>query len=535
MKIRRKKLIEVALGKRKAELVIKDAEYLNVYTGEILHGDIAITDGIIAGIGDYAGEKSYFADGLIVPGFIDGHVHIESSMATPEEFAIEAFKHGTTTAICDPHEIANVAGEYGINFMLKNAERAKIDFKFMLPSCVPATSLDENNFVLTHKKLKALYGNKSVIGLAEVMDVNSVLDLNDDMLSKIDFALSRAKIIDGHAPSLTGKPLNAYVGVGITSDHECSSYDEAFSKLRLGQFIMIRQGTAARNLKDLLPLIDKYYDMCMFVTDDMHPETLCSGYIDRIVKDAVLLGADKIKVLIAATLTPARYFGLNDRGAVAPGKRADLIVLNRNLDVKDVFVSKKQSVCEKTAWNFNSFNVDPIKTADLKCDSSEIIGLVPGQLLTNNLGFADGIDVNRDIVKLFTAERYHGTGHRAACYLHGYGIKFGAVATSIAHDSHNIIAVGFDDAIIKAVNELIRIGGGIVVTDGKQIKSLQLEIGGIMSTMTVSELRERMEKLKEFAYRLGVSKEIDPFMTLSFLSLPVIPSIRLLPSGVVKL
>lgn len=519
----------VALGEKKAELVIKDARYLNVFTGEILKGDIAIENGYIVGIGDYEGEKSYYTDGLVIPGFIDGHVHIESSMATPRNFAAEAKKHGTTTVVCDPHEIANVAGEYGIEFMLKSAACADIDFKFMLPSCVPATPLDQNYKALDAKELHKLYKAKDVIGLAEVMDVGAVISGNDDMYRKIKDALSRGYRVDGHAPSLCGKPLNAYVMSGISSDHECTAMSEALEKLRLGQFIMIRQGTAAHNLRELLPLIDKYYNRCMFVTDDLHPEGLMKGHIDSIVREAVSLGADKIKTLISATYVPAMYFGLDDRGAIAPGRRADLAVLSEELFVIDSFFGGKPKSRRAPKWEFSSFDVKPIELSDIKCEKG-VIGLVPGQLLTRNLG-----DNYGDCVKLLCVERHHGTGHKAACYLSGYGIKEGAVATSIAHDSHNIIAAGSDEYIVKAVNKLIEMGGGIVVVGKEKTMTLPLEIGGIMSEKSVKELATELEEIKNFAYSLGVSRDIDPFMTLSFLSLPVIPEIRLLPSGIVKI
>ncbi len=525
------KLINVALGKQKAELVIKDAKYLNVYTGEILRGDIAVQDGYIAGIGEYDGKKTYYTDGLVIPGFIDGHVHIESSMATPSSFAAEAIKHGTTTVVCDPHEIANVAGEYGINFMINDSLGLDVDFKFMLPSCVPSTSLDESYKPLKANDLKPFYKSKSVIGLAEVMDSYAVIGGDKDMLKKISDAQAAGKAVDGHAPCLSGKALNAYVAAGIGSDHECTTYDEALEKLRLGQFVMVRQGTAAHNLADLLPLVNAYPDRCMFVTDDLHPELLAGeGHIDRIVREAVKLGADKIKALTAATLTPARYFGLNDRGAIAPGLRADLAILDENLFVKDAFSGGKKSKRSPQEWSFSSFNVSPITESDVKNADRQVISLCKGQLITEDGGQAKG-----DEVKLFCYERHHATGHKAACYLSGYGIKKGAVATSIAHDSHNIIAAGYDKDIVTAVNELIKIGGGIVVTDGKTVKSLPLEIGGIMSAKSVESLAKELDEIKQFAFSLGINDGIDPFMTLSFLSLPVIPFVRLLPTGVVKL
>ncbi len=528
--------LSASLGQTKAELVIKNARYLNVYTGEILRADIALDGGFIVGIGEYEGKKTYYTDGLIVPGFIDGHIHIESSMTTPKNFAVEALRHGTTTVVCDPHEIANVAGEYGINFMINNGQNADIDFKFMLPSCVPATPLDFNYKTLNASDLKKLYRKSDVIGLAEVMDVNSVLDGSEDMTNKIEDARKRGKRVDGHAPGLSGKALNAYVMSGIQSDHECTTITEALEKLRLGQYIMIRQGTAAHNLRELLPLIDRYYNRCMFVTDDLHPEGLIKGHIDRIVREAVSLGADKIKALTCATLTPACCFRLDDRGAISPGKRADLVVLDDDLNVIDVFFGGKQHRrVKEQKWEFDSFASSPISLSDLCCGKREVIGLVPGQLLTEYRGTADGVKENGEIVKLFCKERHHGTGHKAACYLSGYGISEGAVATSIAHDSHNIIAAGYDEDIVTAVNALIKVGGGIAVAGRGKVMTLPLEIGGIMSDKPIKELAEKLDKIKEFAYSLGVSRDIDPFMTLSFLSLPVIPSVRLLPSGVVKL
>ena len=530
------KITQVALGKQKAELVIKNAKYLNVYTGEILRADIAIVGGYIAGIGSYEGEKTYYTDGLVVPGFIDGHVHIESSMALPSSFAPVAFRHGTTTVVCDPHEIANVAGEYGIRFMIEDSLFQSVDFKFMLPSCVPSTPIDESYKALGSNELRPLYRNKSVIGLAEVMDSVSVLNCNADMTKKIADAARLSKAIDGHAPSLSGGALNAYVAAGIRSDHECTTLEEGLEKLRLGQYIMIRQGTAAHNLKELAPLVERYPNRCMFVTDDLHPELLLEGgHIDRIIKEAVSLGVDKVKAITCATLTPSVYFNLTDRGAIAPGLRADLAVLDDSLNVIDSFSGGAKRATKKRVWAFDAFNALPITQQDLQNTDNRVISLVNEQLITRQGGKAEGVDASKDIVKLFAYERHHGTGHKASCYLSGYGIKKGAVATSIAHDSHNIIAAGFDDGIVVAVNELIKIGGGIVVTDGERTMALPLEVGGIMSSRPIESLANELDEIKKFAFSLGISQGVDPFMTLSFLSLPVIPSIRLLPSGVVTL
>lgn len=515
----RRRLIDVASGKIKAELVIKNAEYLNVFTGEVEHADIAIDNGLIAGIGNYQGEKTYYADGLVVPGFIDGHIHIESSMTTPKQFAAEAIRHGTTTVVCDPHEIANIAGAEGIEFMISSARAAEIDLKFMLPSCVPATL---NYAALSARDLMPLYEYEEVIGLAEVMDVPALLNKDGDMLEKIEYALTKG-VVDGHAPSLSGKELNAYIAAGITSDHECTTLLEAEEKLRLGQYIMIREGTAAHNLRALVPLINKYPHRCMFVTDDLHPDQLEEGHIDGVIKKAVSCGADYINSIISATLTPAERFGLSDRGAIAVGRRADLAVL-KGLSVTGVFCAKVPHGCEielKTG-----FNAKPI-TADDIAESKDVIRLICGEILTEDGGEGDSI--------LFAYERHHGTGKKAACRLSGYGIKKGAVATSIAHDSHNIIAAGAaKEDIAAAVNRLIEIGGGIVVACGGEIRELPLKIGGIMCDKPVRELAKELKEIKDYAFSLGINEDVDPFMSLSFLSLPVIPAIRLLPSGVVR-
>lgn len=520
-----KRRIDISLGRERAELVIKDARYLNVFTGEVLAGDIAIDGGYIVGIGEYEGKKSYFTDGLIIPGLIDSHVHIESSLCTPEMFSVEALRHGTTTVVCDPHEIANVAGVEGIEFMRSSAKRGVIDFKFMLPSCVPATKFDRNFAPLSAASLSPLYRHGDVIGLAEVMDVGAVLNGDDDMLRKIGDAKRRGGVIDGHAPSLSGKELNAYVGAGITSDHECTTLIEAMEKLRLGQYIMIREGTAAKNLSALVSLINKFPLRCMLATDDLHPDYLLGfGHIDRMIQRAIELGADPIKAITCATFTPSLRFGLNDRGAIAVGRRADLAVWDGE-KIVDVFCAKRAGRKDVSPLSV-SMHVRKISALDVR-PQPDTIALIGGQIVTEE--GKDGENI------LFACERHHGTGEMAACRLGGYGLRKGAVATSIAHDSHNVIAAGASEAdIAKAVNRLTEIGGGIVVTDGQSTEELPLEIGGIMTGKPLGEVALRLEAMRKFAYSLGISRDVDPFMSLSFLSLPVIPKIRLLPSGVIR-
>ena len=522
-------MIDVSLKREKAELVIKDARYLNVFSGEILKGDIAIEDGVIVGLGEYDGKKCYYTDGTVVPGFIDGHVHVESSLVTPQNFADEAIKHGTTTVVCDPHEIANVAGVDGIKFMLADAKKASIDFKFMLPSCVPATDLDLNYGVIGEKDLRPLYRDRDVIGLAEVMDVPKTLACDGDMLGKIEYA-RRHGVVDGHAPSLTGKELCAYTLAGISSDHECVDPREAMEKLRLGQYIMVREGTAAKNLAALSPLIEKYPLRCLLVTDDLHPDYLVeNGHIDSIIKKAIKLNVDPIKAITSATLTPALRFGLSDRGAIAVGRRADLAVLNDDFEVIDVFCAKRArrvAPHDRIARFGGALNARLISESDIE-PSPDVIKLVGGQIVTD--------EGKRDDAVLFVCERHHFTGKKSACYIEGYGLNGGAVAMSIAHDSHNIIAAGSKADIVRAVNRLIEIGGGIVVSSGERTEALPLEIGGIMTDKSARDVAKRLVELKDFAYSLGVKRDIDPFMSLSFLSLPVIPKIRLLPSGVVRI
>ena len=549
----KQRLIAVAAGREKADLVLKNAKYLNVFSNEFLCGDIAVANGLIAGVGKYDGKTEIDVSGkLVLPGFIDAHIHLESSMVTPAEFAKAVVAHGTTTVITDPHEITNVMGIDGVEYMIQASQNLPIDVHFMMPSCVPATEIDESGAELDCKDIDLYLDNKKVLGLAEMMNYVGVINGDKNVLSKIVTSQAHHKKIDGHAPELSGNDLNAYIAAGVYSDHECSTFENALEKLRKGQFIMIREGTAAHNLKALMPLLtQQYYSRCMFATDDKHPsDLLYGGHIDYIVKQALKNGADPIVALKTATHHAARYFLLNNKGAIASGYLADIVVVDNleDFNVETVFKCGKlvfdgevkdfsaPAVDEKLAEKcFDTFNLDSVTPSSFKVDGKlGLIGLVGGELLTRNLGTADKIDVENDILKIACIERHKGTNHIGVGYVKGYSLKSGAVATSVAHDSHNIITVGCnDDDIAVAVNAIKDSKGGIAVVENGKIKALlELPIAGLMSDEPLTTVNEKLENAKSSAYELGADKSIDPFMTLSFLSLPVIPSLRITTKGV---
>jgi len=549
----KQRIIAVAAGREKADLVLKNAKYLNVFSNEFLCGDIAVANGLIAGVGKYDGKTEIDVSGkLVLPGFIDAHIHLESSMVTPAEFAKAVVAHGTTTVITDPHEITNVMGIDGVEYMIQASQNLPIDVHFMMPSCVPATEIDESGAELDCKDIDLYLDNKKVLGLAEMMNYVGVINGDKNVLSKIVTSQAHHKKIDGHAPELSGNDLNAYIAAGVYSDHECSTFENALEKLRKGQFIMIREGTAAHNLKALMPLLtQQYYSRCMFATDDKHPsDLLYGGHIDYIVKQALKNGADPIVALKTATHHAARYFLLNNKGAIASGYLADIVVVDNleDFNVETVFKRGKlvfdgevkdfsaPTVDEKLAEKcFDTFHLDSVTPSSFKVDGKlGLIGLVGGELLTRNLGTADKIDVENDILKIACIERHKGTNHIGVGYVKGYSLKSGAVATSVAHDSHNIITVGCnDDDIAVAVNAIKDSKGGIVVVENGKIKALlELPIAGLMSDEPLTTVNEKLENAKSSAYELGADKSIDPFMTLSFLSLPVIPSLRITTKGV---
>ena len=549
------RIVEVAAGRERADLVLKNATYVNVFSNELCTGDIAVAEGLIVGMGSYSGETEVDAAGRIVlPGFIDAHIHLESAMVSPAQFAKAVLPHGTTTVVTDPHEIANVMGTDGIEYMLQATEDLPVDVRFMLPSCVPATPMDESGAVLDYRSIHSFYDHPRVQGLAEMMNYPGVIGADPQVIEKIVAAQAHHKKIDGHAPGLVGGDLNAYMAAGVYSDHECSDLADALAKLRMGQFIMIREGTAAHNLQALLPLLTpQYADRCMFCCDDKHPSDLLEkGHIDYIVREAIRRGVDPIVAVKTACHHAARYFLLNNRGAISPGYLADFVVIDNfeSFRIEKVFKKGVEMYDGYTVRDFAPPEIDPdlvrrahdtFHLAQLRAeDFAEarprgIIGMVPGEIVTEDKGYAQGIDTSRDILKIAVVERHKNTRHTGIGYLQGYGLERGAVATSVSHDSHNIIVVGANEEdMAAAVNRVAANRGGIVVMEGGRcLGEVVLAIGGLMSDGALEDVNRDLESAKDAAFRLGVSREIDPFMTLSFMSLPVIPTLRLTTRGVI--
>ena len=554
--LKKQRIIDVAAGRSPADLVLKNATYVNVFSGELEKRDIAVAEGLIVGLGSYSGAEEVDMTGKIVcPGFIDAHIHLESSLVSPAEFARAVIPHGTTTVITDPHEITNVMGEAGIEYMLASTEGLPVDVRFMIPSCVPASPMDESGANLDYRDIDSFFEHPRVQGLAEMMNFPGIISADSEAVAKIVASQAHHKKIDGHAPGLRGNDLNAYISAGVYSDHECADMADALEKLRLGQFIMIREGTAAKNLEALMPLIlsEKYYDRCMFCTDDKHPSDLLEkGHIDYICREAVRMGADPIRTVQVACLHAARYFLLNNRGAIAPGYLADFAIVEDLKDFHVVTVYKKGQLVyhdgqvadfplptipeHLTRLAHDTFHLPVLTPASFaETRRKGLIGMVPGQIITVDAGYAEGVDVAGDILKMAVIERHKNTRHIGIGYLRGYGLSAGAVATSVSHDSHNIICVGENDEDMAfAANRIAQNKGGIVVVrDGEILEELPLEIAGIMSELPLETVNTLLENAKAAAYTLGVSRDIDPFMTLSFMALPVIPTLRLTTRGVI--
>lgn len=546
--------LQVTAGEVKAELVLKNANFLDVFTNRFKSGDIAISSGTFAGIGKYSGAQEIDMTGkTIVPGFVDAHIHIESTTVVPEIFVKESIKHGTTAVITDPHEIANVMGIDGINYMLEATEGLPMDVFFMIPSCVPSCKYDEAGAVIMASDMEQFYGRDRVKGMAELMDVDGVVGRNPSVLDKSYSAIKKDMLIDGHAPMVTGQKLVSYIASGVLSDHECASLEEALEKMGLGVWIMVREGTAAENLADLIGLCQEpYASRSMFCTDDRHINHIMDeGHIDAIIRKAIKLGADPAIAYKMASYNAAAYFGLRDRGAISPGFLADFIVLE---DINDARVGavykngieitdealklkcKSHIPDDLIKKSHDTFHM-PLITEEMLENKGKlpIIGLVPGQLYTTREGLSEGINIDQDILKVAVVERHKNTGHIGIGFVNGYGMKKGAIATSVAHDAHNIIAIGVSEKdMAHAINALKDIGGGMVVwADGKVKASYPLPVAGLMSEESSDMAKKHLEEIHLAAYELGANKGIDPFMTLSFTALPVIPELRITTKGVV--
>ena len=554
--------IRAASGEGEVDLLIKKGNAVNIFYWHVRKKDVAIFDGIIIGFDNYPAKKVIDVEGdFLCPGFIDGHVHIESSMVTIPEFARAVLPHGTTSVIIDPHEIANVLGSDGIRFMAESAKGVPFNVFIMIPSCVPATPMETSGAALKAGDIKPLLKEPWAIGLAEMMNFPGVIHRDPEVLKKIEMAGGRR--IDGHAPQLSGKGLYAYLTAGIRSDHECTTLKEAKEKLKNGMWVMVREGTTARNLKDLLPLVTaKNSRRFFFVTDDRHPKELIEeGHINSMVRQAIRWGLDPILAIQMATINAAEYFRRDDLGAIAPGYRADIVTFDHlgRFQIKKVFKdgvpvaedgkmlprSLKTSSLSSTGKRRKSIRIKAMDQDSflLRSDQplAKVIQLIPDQIVTKKvmkkITLRDGVaypNIKEDILKIVVVERHHRTGNIGIGFVQGFGMKRGAIGSSVAHDSHNLVIVGTNDRdMLKEVETIKEMGGGLAAVSGEKAPaSLSLPIAGLMTEVSVHAVRRSQEKLLRAARSLGC-KLPDPFMTLSFLSLPVIPELKLTDQGLV--
>ena len=553
-----KNTIEISGGGKRVDLLLKNARVINTFSGDIHRTHVAVHRGRVVGFGDYKAAQVMDLKGAYVsPGFIDGHVHIESSMVKIPEFARVVLPHGTTSAVIDPHEIANVLGLDGIKYMLASSEDSPLSVYVMLPSCVPATHLETAGAELTAHDLGLLLNDERVLGIGEMMDYPGVIGRNEEVMRKI--AIAKNKVIDGHAPMLKGKQLYSYVSAGIRSDHECTDVAEAREKLRAGMYIMIREGTAAKNLKNLLPLVNSENSRkFIFVTDDRHLEDVFrQGHIDYLVRTAIQLGVDPIRAIQMATINTAEYFGIKNLGAIAPGYAADLVVFEdlKKLKISKVFKSGKLVakageiepgvIHEYKGKTRGTINVKWIEHEDfaLKAQGkyARVMNVIPDQIVTKATiekvkedgGYVSS-DTENDILKIAVIERHMASGRVALALVKGFGLKKGAIASSVSHDSHNIVVVGTHDGdMYTAAVQVVKMQGGIVAAlNGQVLEALPLPVAGLMSDRSADFVREKQKRLNEIAKTLG-SKLSDPFMAMSFLTLPPIPEIRITDRGLI--
>lgn len=558
------KLIDVAAGRKKADLVLKNAKIVDVFQAKILTGDIAISDGYIAGIGEsYQGvEERNYTGKYVAPGFIEAHIHIESSYVSPEEFSRVFIPRGTTTILADPHEIVNVAGLKGLDYMVNAAKNAKMDIRYMMPPCVPATNFETSGADLYADDMEDALKTGEVDGLAELMNFPGVINADDKMIDEILMAKKYGARIDGHAPQVVGKDLNAYIAAGPANDHECSTLEEAEERLARGMYLLLREGSVTQDLRKLLPIVNTANSRrCLLSGDDVQAKTAINkGHLDNSIRICIDEGLNPITAIQMATLNPAEYCGLNDRGAIAPGRRADMVVFESLEDfaVEETYIlGEKLSQGNKYLGEVNYYPIDSVESSmhvkdftreklqlHLNSDKVRAIGVVPGEVLTTEEHVTvkrdgDGNFVyndQEDVTKIVVVERHHNTGNVNVNLLSGYGIKAGAIAISIGHDSHNIIATGTnDDDIFMAVNELIKQeGGAVVVKDEKVISRMELKIAGLMCNLPAEKMIAQQDALDEAVHEeLGVPDNVNPVMTLSFMPLAVIPKLKITDKGLV--
>jgi len=556
-----KKLIDTAAGRIPADTVIKNCKVVDVYSSKIILGDIAITEGLIAGVGQYKGNHVIDGNGrYAAPGFIDSHIHIESAYVSPEELGKLLVPHGGTCIIADPHEIVNVCGIAGLQYMLDAAKNTLLDIRYMLPSCVPATPFENAGACIDATAMEEPILEETILGLGEFMNFPGVISADDSVLDKLMVAKNNGKLIDGHSPRVFGNDLNAYVSAGIHTDHECSTIAEMEDRIARGVYVLLRQGSACHDLRPLLKGVTKENSRrCLLCSDDRQPKTILElGHLDNHLQICVEEGIDPIIAIQMATLNASECYGLKDRGAIAPGLRGDIILLDnlKDFTVSQVFIAGKEVARNgeylfpvekydiakvKGSMHVADFSIQKLKL-QLHTNKVHIIDILPGGVVTKKSvaevtldKYGDfQYDTEKDIVKIAVVERHKNTGNVAVGLLRGYGIKEGAVALSVAHDSHNIIAIGVSNEEMEvAVQKLIRQEGGIVlVKDGQVIESMPMPIAGLMNDQTGEWVDEKLTAIHEKAYQeLGIYREVEPVMTLCFMSLPVIPELKITDKG----